>query len=174
MRAHPEERKEKEFATVARWTRVRITRLKACPPITSWNHPWCDSFPEKTLTEEQSNANQDIIVGEVISYEEEDTTPKLLNSLLERGVLLIPCVEKTDNKWLVEKVPKLSEDASVLKVVLARVMFRTELLVWVHKCLWKLQLQQILNMMKTQNKGLRTQNWRVDDRTLEEQVQLWY
>lgn len=97
------------------------------------------NFPEKISTENQAHAIQEIIVGEVLSFDEEEIAPKFHNSCLEKGALLITSVDETGKKWLEDKVPKINvKERLQLKLDLARVGLRSmNVLVWVPKPLGK-------------------------------------
>lgn len=46
------------------------------------------------------------MVGEVLSFNEEDTAPKFLNSYLEKGALLSTYVDVMAKKWLQNEIRK--------------------------------------------------------------------
>lgn len=113
------------------------------------------NFRRKLRLKKKSDAIQKIIVGEILSYMKENTTPKFQISYLEKGALLIKCVDQRVKKWLLDNVYKLSiEERLVLKVDIAMVVLRTtKVLVKVPKRPVKRLPEQFVKMMKTQTQG---------------------
>lgn len=83
-------------------------------------------FPEASFTEDQVDVIQVIIMGKVLSFEEEDSVPKLHNSYFQKEAFLITCMDEMAKKWLKVKVHHIVvKKVLKLKVELARIVFRT-------------------------------------------------
>lgn len=121
------------------------------------------NYPEDKLTEEQSVRIQRAILGEIFKFTG-GSGPQFKNSYFEKGVLFITCVNERARSWLMEVTPKLELwEGAVLKVGTAKdILKTTKVAVWVPtKLLEVKEPKQVLQLLKSQNSGLKTEDWRI-------------
>ncbi|KAJ8980511.1 hypothetical protein NQ317_007931 [Molorchus minor] len=144
------------------------------------------SYPEDKLTLEQAKQLQLAITKEIWKCEP-GTGPQFAGSYPQTGVLIITCENEASKAWLKLKVPSLELWEGVsLRVDDAKEILKTnKVLVWVPtEFLEVREPARILQLLQTQNMGLKTEEWRIigsrsetqgitlvlglDDKTLEE------
>jgi hypothetical protein len=123
-------------------------------------------FPGSKMTDEMAETTQNILVGEMLSFDKEGTAPQFSNCYLEKGALLVTCSNQETKKWLEEITPTLQIGDNVkLRVGSAKQILGVhKVSLWIPKPMNRVPAEQALRLLWTQNKGLRTSEWTVVNR----------
>lgn len=121
------------------------------------------TYPEGKLTPEQAKQIQQSLTKEIFKCEA-GTGPQFTNSYTHGGVLFVSCANKESKQWLEGKIPQLQlwEGANLRVGVAKDVVKTSKVIVWIPTDLVEAKEPvKILQMLKTQNKGLETEEWRI-------------
>lgn len=119
-------------------------------------------FPEKTLTEEQSELLQDALL-ERITPSEDGEVAQFLSTQMRDGALIVVCANSWTKAWLENVISEIQpwEDADLEVKPGNILMRRAKVLFWVPKLYKKKEASRILELLQNQNKNLKTEDWKV-------------
>lgn len=119
-------------------------------------------FPETRLTEEQAEEIQMALLGQ-IQPGEEGTGPQFNNCYFDKGAVILSCKNEETKSWLITMTPNLKPwEGAKLNIGTAKeVLNAAKVLMWAPKPFNTKPQEEILKLLKTQNKGLKTEDWRV-------------
>lgn len=119
-------------------------------------------FPETRLTEEQADEVQMALLN-AIKPGPEGSGPSFNNCYFDKGAVILSCRSEGTKTWVQTEGPKLKtwQDAK-LKVGLAKDLLQTaKVIMLAPKNLRMKTPKEILQLVKTQNAGLKTDEWHV-------------
>jgi hypothetical protein len=122
-----------------------------------------DTYPEATLSAEQGEVIEDAIMDEFQPLED-GSAPSFVGTYMEKGALIISCLNEITKKWLETLIPKLTPlgEHSLIKVGLRKDILRsTRIFFRAHPKLSKKTPERIIEMLDKQNPTLNVKEWKV-------------
>jgi hypothetical protein len=122
-----------------------------------------EGYPEAHLTEEQGDAIELAIIMEICPFED-GSAPSFAGSYMEKGALIVSCLNDATKNWLGELIPKLKPlgDEHPIKVGLRKDILRSfRVFFRAHPKLLKVAPEKVLEMLDKQNPALRVKDWKV-------------
>jgi hypothetical protein len=125
-------------------------------------------FPKDCLSNDQLKAIQEAILQKIVDLEEGSVKPKFLGSTYRAGWMVLNCANEATAKWLFEHVGTLSpwegaklkavEEKDLPKAIIVNAFFPDSV---------EDNNERILKLLRGQNDGLSTADWRILRRTQE-------
>ncbi|CAH1974108.1 unnamed protein product [Acanthoscelides obtectus] len=119
-----------------------------------------DNFPTESLSQEQCRLLQTALT-EQITPGEEGVGPRFGGSALRRGYLALTCLNVTTKNWVKNTVASLQpwEDTRLKTELEEDILTKVKL--WLPKPYSGMQMEKIFQLLKTQNRGLKTDVWNI-------------
>lgn len=120
-------------------------------------------YPNKLLTNAQSNEVKAAILKEVVQQKDSETKPRFEScNHVKAGYLRVICSDAPTRQWLHRIVGKLSVPEGVsLKLVVEKKLVKSDIYFGVFSDSKKEENASILEFIKSQNDGLDTSKWKI-------------
>ncbi|XP_024081663.1 uncharacterized protein LOC106661718 [Cimex lectularius] len=129
-----------------------------------------EEYPDKELTADQGRAVQRAILAEVWRCKN-SKGPQFRNGYVEKGAVLITCEKQSAKEWLMATVPTIHpwEGANLRVGPYREIIKPNRVAMWVPDpdLLGTTDTGTILGLMKSQNPGINTKQWRVVSQRVE-------
>lgn len=124
-----------------------------------------EGYPDNLLTTDQLNLIQEGIIGAILEQKEEDTKPNFHNATFRAGWLSLICGDDETAEWLKQFCATATPwEGAKLRAVEEKDLPRPRIAVGYFPNAGEDSTEKILGLVKGQNKGLDTTQWRVLNR----------